>query len=82
MLKELEKAAKKVEKTGEAVFFVKNNKNEAVLLSYSEYEYLKNLEDALENIEIENMIEERMKNHDPSKDISWEELKARRKNKK
>jgi hypothetical protein len=48
---------------------------EAVLLSYHEYEHLKNLEEVFEQYEIKNMIEKRMKGYKPKKNIAWENIK-------
>jgi hypothetical protein len=50
---------------------------EAVLLSYDEYEYLKNIEIVFEQFEIKNMIDKRLEKYDPRKNISWESLKER-----
>lgn len=62
--------------SGEAVYIVKDNSMEAVLVSYSEYEYLKELEELLEHIEIKNMIGDRMKKYDPKNNISWDKLRG------
>ena len=40
---------------------------EAVLLSYSEYEYLKNLEETFEQFEINDVLKSRLKNYDKRK---------------
>lgn len=64
--------------SGEAVYIVKDNNMEAVLLSYREYEYLKELEDLLEHIEIKSMIDDRMKKYDPQNNISWDKLRGRK----
>ena len=48
---------------------------EAVLLPYHEYEYLKEIEETFEEFEIKNIIESRLKNYDPQKNISWEDIK-------
>ena len=48
---------------------------EAVLLSYNEYEYLKDIEELFEQFEIKNVIDSRTKNYNPKKNISWETLR-------
>ena len=48
---------------------------EAVLLSYHEYEYLKEIEEIFEQFEIRNIIDERMANYNPKKNVSWEKIK-------
>jgi hypothetical protein len=50
---------------------------EEVLLSYDEYEYLKNIEEVFEQSEIKNMIDKRLEKYDPKKNISWEKLKEK-----
>ncbi len=54
---------------------IKNNKLKAVLLPVEEYERLSEIEELLERIEIAEHIKERMKNYNPDKNISWEEIK-------
>ena len=73
--KVLTQTVRELSDSGEAVYILKNNNMEAVLLSYSEYEYLKNLEEIFEQYEIKNMVESRMKNYNPKKNISWENIK-------
>jgi hypothetical protein len=48
---------------------------EAVLLSYQEYEYLKNLEEIFERYEIKSMIETRMEKYNPKNNVPWENIK-------
>jgi len=48
---------------------------EAVLLSFKEYEYLKEIEEIYERLEIKNTIDTRMKNYDPKKNKSWKKIK-------
>jgi hypothetical protein len=48
---------------------------EAVLLSYAEYERLKNLEDIFERMEIQDMVEQRFKNYNSRKNIAWEKIR-------
>jgi len=73
--KELTQTVRKLSDSGKAVYILKNNNMEAVLLSYHEYEYLKKLEEISEQHEIKKMIETRMKKYNPKNNISWEKIK-------
>ncbi|MDR0474338.1 MAG: type II toxin-antitoxin system Phd/YefM family antitoxin [Treponema sp.] len=73
--KELTQTVRKLSDSGKAVYILKNNNMEAVLLSYQEYEYLKRLEEIFEQYEIKNMVEIRMEEYDPKNNISWENIK-------
>jgi len=73
--KELTRTIHKLSNSGKAVYILKDNNMEAVLLSYHEYEYLKELEEVFERHEIKNMIETRMEKYDPKDTVSWEDVK-------
>ena len=73
--KELTQTVRNLSNSGKAVYILKNNNMEAVLLSYREYEYLKEIEETFEQLEIKNIIKNRMKNYNPKKNISWENIK-------
>ena len=73
--KELTQTVRKLSDSGKAVYILKNNNMEAVLLSYQEYEYLKNIEEIFEQYEIKKMIETRMEKYNPRNNISWENIK-------
>ena len=73
--KKLTQTVRNLSDSGKAVYILKNNNMEAVLLSYQEYEYLKGIEEIYEHSKIKNMIDARMKNYDPKKNILWEKLK-------
>jgi len=49
--------------------------DEAVLLPYSEYERVKEIEEIFERLDIKNSIDNRMKNYDPKKNISWKKIR-------
>jgi len=72
----LPRTIKSVRTNGNAFYVVENNTMEAVLLSYKEYEYLRNIAEMVELMEIGEMIENRMKNYDKSKNIPWEQVRA------
>jgi PHD/YefM family antitoxin component YafN of YafNO toxin-antitoxin module len=73
--KELTQTVRKLSDSGKAVYILKNNNMEAVLLSYQEYEYLKNIEEIFEQYEIKKMIETRMEKYNPKNNLSWENIK-------
>jgi len=73
--KELTQTVRSLSASGKAVYILKNNNMEAVLLSYREYEHLKEIEEIYERQEIKNMIESRKKNYNPKKNISWESIR-------
>lgn len=73
--KELTQTVRDLSDSGKAVYILKNNNMEAVLLSYHEYEYLKDIEEIFEQFEIKNSIESRLENYDPQKNVSWEAVK-------
>jgi PHD/YefM family antitoxin component YafN of YafNO toxin-antitoxin module len=61
--KELTQTVRNLSNSGKAVYILKNNNVEAVLLSSQEYEHLKGIEEIFEQFEIKSMIEARMKKH-------------------
>jgi PHD/YefM family antitoxin component YafN of YafNO toxin-antitoxin module len=73
--KELTRIVRELSDSGKAVYILKNNNMEAVLLSYDEYEYLKNIEEIFEQFEIKDMVEKRLKKYDPKNTISWENIR-------
>jgi PHD/YefM family antitoxin component YafN of YafNO toxin-antitoxin module len=75
--KELTQTVRELSNSGKAVYILKNNNMEAVLLPYDEYEYLKNIEEIFEQFEIKNMVEKRLKKYDPENNISWENIREK-----
>jgi PHD/YefM family antitoxin component YafN of YafNO toxin-antitoxin module len=73
--KELTQTVRKLSDSGKAVYILKNNNMEAVLLTYKEYEYLKKIEEIFEQYEIENMIETRMEKYNPQNNVLWENIR-------
>ena len=73
--KELTQTVRKLSDSGKAVYILKNNNMEAVLLSYQEYEHLKKIEELFEQYEIKKMVETRMEKYNPKNNISWEKIK-------
>jgi len=73
--KELAQTVRSLSTSGKAVYILKNNNMEAVLLTYNEYERLKEIEEIYERLEIKNSIETRMKNYNPKKNLSWTNIR-------
>jgi PHD/YefM family antitoxin component YafN of YafNO toxin-antitoxin module len=73
--KELAQTVRDLSDSGKPIYILKNNNMEAVLLSYSEFEYLKGIEEIFEQFEIKNIIETRMGKYHPKKNISWEDIR-------
>ena len=76
--KELTRKLRELSQNSEPLFIMKNNLLAAVILHPAEYEVLRNAESILEQFEIAEMVEARLKNYDPSKKIPWTRVKADR----
>jgi len=50
---------------------------EAVLLSFKEYEYLKEIEEIYERYEIKKIIEKRIEAYNPKNNVSWKKIKGK-----
>ncbi len=74
--KELTVKLRELTETEEPLFVMRNNSLAAVIISPAEYELLKNADEVLEHLEIADMIEKRLKTHDPSRNIAWDQVKA------
>jgi PHD/YefM family antitoxin component YafN of YafNO toxin-antitoxin module len=74
--KELTVKLRELTDTEEPLFVMRNNSLAAVIISPAEYELLKNADEVLEHLEIADMIEKRLKAHEPSRNISWDTVKA------
>ena len=73
--RELTQQLRNVVSDGEALYVTKNSNIETVVIPMAEYERLKEIDEYIEHMEIWYMVQERMKNYDPSKTISWDDLK-------
>ena len=73
--KELTQTVRQLSETGEPVYILKNNNMEAVMVSFSEYEYLTNLEEMFEYYEIDAMLKTRMKKYNPNESVEWDQIK-------
>jgi len=73
--KELTRRVRDLSVSGKPLYILKNNNMEAVVVPFSEYEYLKDLEEMFEYFEINSMIEKRMKEHQSQENITWDNLR-------
>ena len=73
--KELTKKIREISETGEALYILKNNNMEAVMLSFEEYEHLHNLDKMFEQMEIKAVIEQRLSNYNSDNNKSWDEIR-------
>lgn len=76
--KELTGKLRKLTINEEPLFVMRNNDLAAVIISPAEYEHLKDAEGLLEHLEIAEMIGQRLKHHDCSENVSWDQVKAER----
>jgi len=74
--KELTQTVRDLSDSGKAVYILKNNNMEAVLLSHQEYEHLREIEEVYEQFEIKNMIDVRMESYNPKKNVPWDKIKG------
>ncbi len=74
--KELTKTVRQLSESGEAVYIVKNNTMEAVILPFEEYKKLMDMEEMYEYFEIEDHIAARMEHYNASKNIDWDSIKS------
>lgn len=75
--KELTKKLWDVSETKEPLFVLRNSDVAAVIVSSEEYMALKELEEVLEHFEIYEMLQKRMKKHDPAQIVTLEEIRER-----
>jgi len=73
--KELTQTVRNLSNSGKAVYILKNNNMEAVLMSFNEYEYLKDIEEIFERLEIKNIVDTRMEKYNKKNNISWNNIR-------
>ena len=73
--KELTRRVRELSESGSPLYILKNNKMEAVMLPFSEYENLMILEEVFEQYEIQSVLHKRMKSYDASKNVSWDDVR-------
>jgi PHD/YefM family antitoxin component YafN of YafNO toxin-antitoxin module len=73
--KELTRTVRELADSGNEVYIVKNNTMESVLVSYYEYEHLKDIEEIFEQLEIKSMLDIRLSGYDQRKNVLWENIK-------
>jgi PHD/YefM family antitoxin component YafN of YafNO toxin-antitoxin module len=74
--KELTAKLRELSDDGEPLFVMRNNSLAAVIISPSEYEHLIDAATLIEHLEIAEMIDARLRNHDRSRNIPWEQVKS------
>jgi PHD/YefM family antitoxin component YafN of YafNO toxin-antitoxin module len=75
--RELAKKLRSVSRTKEPLFVLSDNMVAAVIVSPDEYAALKDVEEVFEHFEIYEMVRDRMKHHETSKNVTIEEIKGR-----
>jgi len=73
--KELTQTVRELSDTGEPVYILKNNNMEAVMLTFDEYKHLTELEEMFEYFEINEMVQDRLRNYSVEKIIDWSVIK-------
>ena len=73
--KELTQRIRELSNSGEAVYVLKNNNMEAVLVPFDEYEHLMDLEEMFEYFEIDEMVNKRIKNYSATTNVPWESIR-------
>ncbi len=73
--KELTRRVRELSNSGDALYILKNNNMEAVMLPFEEYEFLRNLEDIFNQFEIKSMLDIRLKHYNPETNISWDKVR-------
>jgi prevent-host-death family protein len=75
--RELTQKMRDVSETKQPLYVLRNNEVEAVIVSSDEYAALKEMEEVLEHFEIYEMVQERMKHYDASRNVSLDEIRKR-----
>ena len=73
--KELTQTVRELADTGEPVYILKNNNMEAVMLRFDEYKHLSDLEEMFEYFEVKDMLDERLRNYSPERNLDWNSIK-------
>jgi PHD/YefM family antitoxin component YafN of YafNO toxin-antitoxin module len=73
--KQLTRKVRELSDSGEALYILKNNNMEAVMLSFEEYEFLHDLEEMFEQFEIKSMLDKRIENYNSDLNISWDSVR-------
>ncbi|NLB83481.1 MAG: type II toxin-antitoxin system Phd/YefM family antitoxin [Synergistaceae bacterium] len=73
--RELTKTVRDISETGEAVYILKNNTMEAVIVPFEEYEHLTALDEMFEYFEIDIIIQKRLVDYDIQNNISWTKIR-------
>ncbi len=72
--RELTKKIRELSETGETLYILKKNSMEAVMLPFAHFEYLQQIEEMIEQLEIKEMVDARLGTYDRSKNIPWDSV--------
>ncbi len=73
--KELTQTVRILSETGEAVYILKNNNMEAVMVPFEEYEYLIKLEEMFDYFEINDVVQKRLHKYSPKTNVAWSKIR-------
>ena len=73
--KELTQRIREISEKGEPLYVLRNNAMAAVIISPDEYETMKDTQEVIEQLEIAETIEKRLRGHHRIKNIPWEKVK-------
>ncbi len=73
--RELTKKVRELAVSGNPLYITKNNNLEAVMVSFEDYVFFHNLEDIFEKLEIKEVIDKRLKNYKPERNVSWNKVR-------
>ena len=73
--KELTRRVREISETGIPLYILKNNNMEAVMVPFSEYEHLREMEEVVEQFEIKEMLDQRIESYNNKNSLSWENVR-------
>jgi len=73
--RELTKRLRELSESGDALYILKNNHMEAVMLPFKQYQYLHQLEELVEQLEIKEMVDSRLADYNPADNIDWNDIR-------
>jgi len=73
--KHLTQKIRDISNNNDIAFILKNNHAEAVILSFDDYKYLKEIEEIFEQFEIDDLIKKRLENYNRKNNVDWKKIK-------
>ena len=73
--RELTQKVRDVISDGESLYITKNSQIKVAVISFEELEYLRELEEIFEQFEVKDLLDKRLRNYDPGKNVSWENVR-------